>query len=95
MSQAIKLNYGTSQYLLSEKMQSFPSLGKLVNQIMGSTNIGNYARAPVFSQHSTKLDLSKMENILDLGCGYGENALMMSQALSDKNIYALDIDQKA
>ena len=95
MSQAIKLNYGTSQYLLSEKMQSFPSIGKLVNQIMGYTNIGNYARAQVFSQHINKLDLSKMENILDLGCGYGENALMMSQALSDKNVYALDIDQKA
>jgi len=95
MSQAIKLNYGTSQYLLSEKMQAFPSIGKLVNQIMGYTNIGNYARAQVFSQHINQIDLSKMNNILDLGCGYGENALMMSQALSDKNIYALDIDTRA
>jgi len=95
MSQAIKLNYGTNQYLLSERMQAFPALSKLINQTMGYTNIGNYARAQVFSKHINKLDLSKMDNILDLGCGYGENALMMSQALPNKNITALDIDTRA
>ena len=95
MSQAIKLNYGSSQYLLSERMQAFPAISKLINQTMGYTNIGNYARAQVFSKHINKLDLSKMENILDLGCGYGENALMMSQALPGKKIYALDIDTRA
>jgi len=95
MSPTIKLNYGSSQYLLSERMQAFPAISKLINQTMGYTNIGNYARAQVFSKHINQLDLSGMKNILDLGCGYGENALMMSQALPGKNIFALDIDTRA
>ena len=95
MSQAIKLNYGSSQYLLSERMQAFPALSKLINQTMGYTNIGNYARAQVFSKHINQLQLSKMNSILDLGCGYGENALMMANALPHANIFALDIDTRA
>lgn len=95
MNNSINLQYGSSQYLLSEKMQRFPSLGKLLNQTFGYTNIGNYARAKVFAKHINKIDLSGAKNILDLGCGYGENALMMSKALPDKNIYALDIDKRA
>jgi len=95
MNQSITLQYGASQYLLSEKMQRFPSLAKFLNQTMGYTNIGNYARAKVFAKHINKLNLEKMFNILDLGCGYGENALMMSQAMPGKNIYALDIDKLA
>ena len=95
MSQAIKLNYGDNQYLLSERMQAFPAMGKLLNRTMGYTNIGNYARAQVFSQHIKKIDLAKANKVLDLGCGYGENAIMMSKALADKDVYALDIDQRA
>lgn len=95
MNHAIKLNYGTAQYVLSEKMQSFPKIGKLINKVMGYTNIGNYARAQVFRQQISQLNLAEMNNILDLGCGYGENAIMMSQALPGKTIYALDIDTKA
>lgn len=95
MNQSINLQYGASQYLLSEKMQRFPSLGKFLNKTFGYTNIGNYARAKVFAKHINKVNLANMNNILDLGCGYGENALMMSQALPNKNIYALDIDKRA
>jgi SAM-dependent methyltransferase len=95
MSQSISLQYGTSQHLLSEKMQRFPSLAKFLNQTVGYTNIGNYARAKVFSKHINKVNVADMQNILDLGCGYGENALMVSQALPGKNIYALDIDKRA
>jgi SAM-dependent methyltransferase len=95
MNQSIQLQYGASQYLLSEKMQRFPSLGKLLNKTFGYTNIGNYARAKVFAKHINKVDLASMNNILDLGCGYGENAMMMAKALPTKNIYALDIDKRA
>jgi SAM-dependent methyltransferase len=95
MPQAIRLNYGDNQYLLSERMQAFPSLGKLLNRTMGYTNIGNYARAQVFSRHINKIDLSKVTQVLDLGCGYGENAIMMSKALTGKDVFALDIDQRA
>jgi SAM-dependent methyltransferase len=91
----IKLNYGESQYLLSEKMQSIPSLGKLLNKVMGYTNIGNYARAKVFTKQVSQLHLSGMKKVLDLGCGYGENAIMMSNALPGAEITALDIDKKA
>ena len=95
MSSTVKLSYGESQYLLSQKMQSLPSVGKLINQIMGYTNIGNYARAKVFTKQISQLNLSGMKKILDLGCGYGENALMMSKALPGAKITALDIDTKA
>jgi hypothetical protein len=61
-------------------MQRFPSLGKFLNKTFGYTNIGNYARAKVFAKHINKVDLASMTNILDLGCGYGENALMMAKA---------------
>ncbi|MDX2003156.1 MAG: class I SAM-dependent methyltransferase [Chitinophagales bacterium] len=95
MQTTVKLTYGNSQYILSEKMQQYPFLGKLLNQTLGYTNIGNYARAKVFRKHINQLPLANMQHILDLGCGYGENAIMMSQALADKNITALDIDTKA
>lgn len=91
----IKLQYGTSQHLLSQRMQAFPFLAKLLNRTFGYTNIGNYARAKVFKRHIAKVDLTKMNTILDLGCGYGENALMMAQALPTKRIIALDIDKNA
>ncbi|HWB62911.1 MAG TPA: methyltransferase domain-containing protein [Chitinophagales bacterium] len=95
MQTAINLNYGQAQYLLSERMQAFPALSKFLNQTVGYTNIGNYARAKVFRKHLSKLDLASVENVLDLGCGYGENAIMVSQALRHAKITALDIDTRA
>jgi SAM-dependent methyltransferase len=95
MQAAIKLNYGSNQHLLSQRMQQFPTLAKLINQTLGYTNIGNYSRAKVFTRQISTLDLASMNKILDLGCGYGENALMMAQALPHKKIFALDIDTTA
>jgi len=76
-------------------MQSFPLLAKLLNKTIGYTNIGNYARSKVFKKHLGQLDLNSMQNILDLGCGYGENAIMVAKGLPGKNVYALDIDKDA
>jgi len=95
MEQTIQFNFGSSQYILSERMQSFPGFAKLLNKTLGYTNIGNYARARVFRSQITRLNLNEMQNILDLGCGYGEYSVMVSQALSGKKIFALDIDVRA
>ena len=91
----VNLKYGKSQHLLSTRMQSFPLLGKIINKIIGYTNIGNYARSKVFKKHIGRLDLANMNKILDLGCGFGDNAIMMSQGLPDKKIFGLDIDKTA
>ena len=77
----IKLEYGNSQHLISKRMQSSPFLAWLLNKTVGYTNIGNYARSKVFKKHLSKLDLANMDKILDLGCGYGDNAIMMSKYL--------------
>lgn len=95
MAQAIKLSYGTAQPFLSGKMQNHPVLAKWLNRILGYTNIGNYARSRVFRKHISVLALDKMNNILDLGCGYGEYSYMMAKGLPHVNITALDVDPDA
>ena len=92
MEATIRLNYGSNQHIISSRMQSNPWLAKLVNRTLGYTNIGNYSRAKVFTKQISTLNLAGMEKILDLGCGYGDNAVMMSQAMPSKKIFALDID---
>lgn len=95
MTQTIKLHYGTTQPLLSARMRSNPTLAKLVNKLVGYTNIGNYARSKVFGKQISTLNLAEMRNILDLGCGYGEYSFMMAKTLPGANIKALDIDKDA
>ncbi|MFN8165105.1 MAG: class I SAM-dependent methyltransferase [Bacteroidia bacterium] len=70
-------------------------LARSINLTIGYTNIGNYARSKVFKKHISKLNLSEMKNILDLGCGFGDNAIMLSQALPGSTITGLDIDNSA
>ena len=60
MSQTIKLEYGMLQPLLSGKMQKNPLLSKIINKVLGYTNIGNYARSRVFRKQITLLPLEKM-----------------------------------
>jgi len=95
MTQTIKLHYGSTQPLLSQRMRSYPMLAKLVNNVLGYTNIGNYARSKVFRKQISTLPIGDMQNILDLGCGYGEYSFMMAKTLPDTNISALDIDKDA
>jgi 2-polyprenyl-3-methyl-5-hydroxy-6-metoxy-1,4-benzoquinol methylase len=95
MTQTIKLHYGSTQPLLSQRMRTNPTLAKLVNKVVGYTNIGNYARSKVFAKQISTLNLAEMQNILDLGCGYGEYSFMMAKTLPNTNIKALDIDKDA
>ena len=95
MTQTVQLNYGTTQLLLSSKMQKNPTLSKIVNKVFGYTNIGNYARAKVFRNQISQLPLHEMKQILDLGCGYGEYSFMVAKALPNVKLTALDIDPDA
>jgi SAM-dependent methyltransferase len=95
MTQAIKLQYGAIQPLLSGKMQANPKISKFINKILGYTNIGNYARSKVFTKQVSQLPLHEFSNVLDLGCGYGEYSFMMARALTNANITALDLDEAA
>ena len=95
MSQTIKLEYGMLQPLLSGKMQKNPLLSKIVNKVLGYTNIGNYARSRVFKKQITQLPLQNMNTVLDLGCGYGEYSFMMAKGMKHAHLTALDIDQDA
>jgi SAM-dependent methyltransferase len=95
MSQTIKLEYGMLQPLLSGKMQKNPLLSKIINKVLGYTNIGNYARSRVFRKQITLLPLEKMQSVLDLGCGYGEYSFMMAKGMKHAHLMALDIDQDA
>lgn len=95
MNQAVKLQYGATQPLLSGKMQTKPIIAKIVNKILGYTNIGNYARSKVFAKQITQLPLNEMKNLLDLGCGYGEYSFMMARALPKVSLTSLDIDPDA
>ena len=92
MNNTIKLDYGFSQPFVSDRMKSNPTLGKLVYKLFGYTNIGNYARAQVMKKQFAQLPLDTCKNIIDLGCGRGENAMMMAKALPNSNVLALDIN---
>lgn len=95
MSATIQLNYGNTQQLVSNRMSKYPFLSRCVNRLFGCTNTGNYARSKVFRKQVKRLPLAEMQTVLDLGCGYGEYAIMMAQGLKQARVFALDIDKDA
>ena len=86
------LTYGKEQVFTSEKMQRFPTLGRLVKAVFGYTNVGNYARFQVFKRIMYKVSFGENAKILDLGAGYGEYSFSLAKAYPSAHIHALDTD---
>jgi 2-polyprenyl-3-methyl-5-hydroxy-6-metoxy-1,4-benzoquinol methylase len=90
-SSAIKLEFGTSQRLTSERMKKSPFLSKMVHKVFGYTNVGNWARSLVVIKLFKRLPLQNYKKIMDVGAGLGEFSFMLSKALPDVQITALEI----
>lgn len=91
MSITSKMQFGKSQLITSERMRARPKLSGFVFSVFGYTNLGNWARAKVFKQIVAMLPLEKFTKIMDLGAGYGEYSFMLSTALPQAEITALEI----
>jgi Cyclopropane fatty acid synthase and related methyltransferases len=90
-SSAIKLRFGASQRLTSERMNKSPFLSKMVHKIFGYTSVGNWARSLVVIKLFKQLPLQNFKKIMDVGAGLGEFSFMLSEALPDAQITALEI----
>lgn len=93
-STAVKLDFGASQLLTSEKMKKHPGISRFVYSIFGYTNIGNWARSLVVIKLFNKVPLKQFKKIMDLGAGLGEFSFMLSPSLPDVKITALEIWQE-
>ncbi|MEM6785864.1 MAG: methyltransferase domain-containing protein [Bacteroidota bacterium] len=87
----VRLRFGISQPYASQGMKSNPRLARLVHRVFGYTQVGNYARSVVFRRALQSVPLSSFQRVLDLGCGHGEYAFMMANALPKAHVVALDI----
>ena len=88
------LTFGKQQIHTSERMRKHPRLARILHQVFGYTNLGNYARFGVFKRLINSIDLPENAKILDLGAGYGEYSFSLAQALDHAQITALDIDRE-
>lgn len=88
------LTFGQAQIHTSTKMQRYPKVAKLFNQVFGYTNVGNYARFTIFKKLISQVPLNSKPEILDLGTGYGEYAISLAKAIPESIVHALDIDQE-
>ena len=91
----MEIVFGKMQDQMSERMRRRPLLAKWIKRIFGYTLVGNYARALTFKELLSQVPLTEFKRIMDLGCGYGEYAFMLADALPQASITALDINQKS
>lgn len=84
-------HYGKTQYICSERMRRSPFISKMVHNIFGYTNIGNYARSRVFIKLLNTLPLASFKNVADLGAGLGEFTFMMAESLPETKFTAIEI----
>lgn len=91
----MEIVFGKMQDQMSERMRQRPRLAKWVKRIFGYTLVGNYARALTFKELLDQLPMANFKRIMDLGCGYGEYAFMLADALPKATVTALDINQKS
>lgn len=91
----MQIVFGKMQDQMSERMRRRPRLARLIKRVFGYTLVGNYARALTFKDLLEQLPLETFERVMDLGCGYGEYAFMLADALPKATVTALDIKQDA
>ncbi len=91
----MEIVFGKMQDQMSERMRRRPLLAKWIKRIFGYTLVGNYARALTFKELLSQVPLTEFKRIMDLGCGYGESAFMLADALPDTRVNALDINQQS
>jgi SAM-dependent methyltransferase len=87
----VTFSYGHTHVLTSARLQNHPRVAKFIYSIWGYTSFGNWARAMVFLSLLRLLPLKRFKKIMDLGAGLGEFSFMMSEALPDAQITALEI----
>lgn len=87
------MSFGQHQTITSTRMSRHPRLSKLIAKIFGYTNVGNFARSLAFRKALEQLPLGQMEHVLDLGCGYGEYAVMMAHELPHAQVTGLELHQ--
>jgi SAM-dependent methyltransferase len=91
----MEIVFGKMQDQMSERMRRRPVLAKWVKRLFGYTLVGNYARALTFKDLLHQLPLESFQHIMDLGCGYGEYAFMLADALPNATVTALDINDRS
>jgi SAM-dependent methyltransferase len=84
-------HYGRTQHICSERMKRSPFISKMIYNIFGYTNVGNYARSRVFINLLDTLPITSFRNIIDLGAGLGEFTFMMAEALPETKFTAVEI----
>ena len=91
----MKAKFGEAQYLTSKKLSNHPQIAKVVKNLFGYTNLGNYARFLVFRNILLKMkNLPEAPKILDIGCGYGEYTIYLKRVFPSAEIVALDVSEK-
>ncbi len=95
MSTKPHYKFGKYQAFMSNKMRENPELGKIVSKVFGYTNLGTWGRYLIFKELLKKLPMSKMNSIMDLGCGQGEFSFMLADAFPHIQIDATDTDMDA
>lgn len=91
-SQDMDIVFGKLQDQMSQRMRRRPVLARWIKRIFGYTLVGNYARALTFKELLGQLPLNSFQQIMDLGCGYGEYAFMLADALPKAEVTALDLN---
>ena len=90
----MQVAFGNYQTVTSARMARHPKLSRFIAKVFGYTNVGNYARSLAFRHAVNQLPLREMDRILDLGCGFGEYALMMAKALPQAQVTGLELHER-
>ncbi|RME92232.1 MAG: class I SAM-dependent methyltransferase [Bacteroidetes bacterium] len=88
----MEIVFGKLQDQMSQRMRRRPLLARLIKRVFGYTLVGNYARALTFKELLAQLPVASFHKIMDLGCGYGEYAFMLADALPEAEVTALDVN---